>query len=250
MLKRTEGIVLKSAVFGEADLIVTYLTLDYGLLRAFARSPRKVKSRFGSSLEPLTYSRISFLGKEHANLPRLTQSDILRPFHVLRDDFKTLLHMTEVLELNLNFLPDHESHPDMFRLLLSALLKLEADRENPLYYLSYKIKFLEHAGYAPRLDACGRCGSRAGSRPHHYFFVTHGALMCPGCIEVRDTPIRVSESALKFYRSLFSWKFANLDRVKAPEALLSEISGVINSHIAYISGKAKTFNRKAYHKVY
>lgn len=243
MLKRTEGIVLKSMVFGEADLIVTYLTLDCGLLRVFAKSPRKVKSRFGSSLEPLTYSRISFFGKEHAGLPRLTQSDILRPFHVLREDFSSMMHMTEMLELNLNFLPDHEPHPDIFSLLLSALLKLEKDKENPLYCLSYKIKFLKQTGYSPRLDACGRCGSPAGiggvARPHHHFYVSHGAIMCPGCIENRDTPIRVSGSALKFYRGLSSWKMANLDRVKAPEGLLAEIVALINSHIAYIRGSAK-----------
>jgi len=63
MLKRTEGIVLKTNPFGEADLIVTCLSKDYGILKTFAKSPRKIKSRFGSSLEPLTHSKISFWGK-------------------------------------------------------------------------------------------------------------------------------------------------------------------------------------------
>jgi DNA repair protein RecO (recombination protein O) len=47
MLHRTEGIVLKTTPFGEADLIVTYLTRDCGILKTFAKSPRKIKSRFG-----------------------------------------------------------------------------------------------------------------------------------------------------------------------------------------------------------
>ena len=80
MLQRTEGIVLRTFPFGEADLIVTYLTPDFGLIKLFAKSPRKFKSRFGSSLEPLTHSKISFWGKEDAPLPKLTQSDIMQPF--------------------------------------------------------------------------------------------------------------------------------------------------------------------------
>ena len=79
MLHRTEGIVLKGAPYGEADLIVAFLTLDFGLMSAFAKSPRKTKSRFGSSLEPLTHSKIAFWGKEDSKLPRLTQADIIEP---------------------------------------------------------------------------------------------------------------------------------------------------------------------------
>jgi len=60
MLQKTEGLVLKTSLFGEADLIVTYLTKDCGILKTFAKSPRKIKSKFGSSLEPLTYSKIAF----------------------------------------------------------------------------------------------------------------------------------------------------------------------------------------------
>ena len=47
MLQRTEGIVLRTTPYGEADLIVTYLTKDHGIIKVFAKSPRKIKSRFG-----------------------------------------------------------------------------------------------------------------------------------------------------------------------------------------------------------
>ena len=81
MQTRTEGIVLKSMAYGEADVIVTYLTADLGIRKGFAKSARKIKSRFGGSLEPFTHSRITLLGKEDASLPRLTQSDITGQHH-------------------------------------------------------------------------------------------------------------------------------------------------------------------------
>ena len=101
MLQRTEGVVLRNIVFGEADLIVTYLTPDFGLLKLFAKSPRKIKSRFGSSLEPLTRTRISFWGKEDTALPRLTQSDIIHPFHLIRDTLNCFLKVLEIIELTI-----------------------------------------------------------------------------------------------------------------------------------------------------
>lgn len=240
MLKRTEGIVLRSSLFGEADLIVTYLTRDYGLLKVFAKSPRKIKSRFGSSLEPLTYSRISFIGKEDANLPRLTQSDIIKAFHPLRDELKCFLCVSEILELSLRFLPEKEPNFKAFKLLLDTLLRLESDCSNKLYYLYYKIRFLEITGYSPRFDACGRCGVNGNG--HHHFYVSHGSIMCERCIDDREDSIRMTDGTLKFYKSLLKWSLSNINRVRAPEFFLSEVNNIVNSHIAYILGSPRSFS--------
>lgn len=99
MQTRTEGIVLRTQKYGEADLIVTYLTSDRGIVRAFAKSPRKTKSRFGSSLEPLTHARISLWGKEQSSMPRLTQSDIINSFYRIRDDYDDFVSVSRLIEI-------------------------------------------------------------------------------------------------------------------------------------------------------
>ncbi len=262
MLKKTEGIVLKSSIFGEADLIVTYLTSDHGLLKVFAKSPRKMKSRFGSSLEPLVYSKISFIGKEDANLPRLTQSDIIMPFHTLRENFKSFLSVSEILGLNLNFVPDREPNFNIFKLLLNILLKLESNSASKLYYLYYKMKFLEITGYLPSLDTCGRCGimirhvdmkmqrhrntknyeslrQYATAYPSHYnFYIAHGSIICEKCINNSNGSVKLSGSALRFYKSLLKWHISTINRVSAPEYFIYEITNVIDSHIQHINGEA------------
>ena len=234
MLSRTEGIVLKSTVYGEADLIVTYLTGDFGLVKVFAKSPRKTKSRFGSSLEPLTYSTISFLGKEDAGLPRLTQSDIITSFHQLREDYTCFVRLAEILELMIHFVPEREPNGNMFGLLLQMLSKLRPGDPNALYFLFYKIRFLGIAGYLPRLEACGRCGNRTLERMEGRFYISHGSLICDSCKDESTDAITLSRSALKFYDSIIQWQFANIDRVKAPVALISELEDLIDSHIGYI----------------
>lgn len=255
MLKRTEGIVLKTTVFGEADLIVTYLTRDYGLLKVFAKSPRKTKSRFGSSLEPLTYSKISFFGKDNANLPKLTQSDIIRPFHSLRDNFKCFLNISEMLELGLIFLPEREPNHDALKLLLNFLVKLESDCGNRLYYLHYKMKFLEITGFSPKLDACGRCGGKLRTvatpgtvKAGHRFYMAHGSIICDTCVEAGEEAIKVSDGAVRFYRSFSRWDLSNISRLKAPESLLTEITGLMDSHIRYVHGLRKSPFKKAFER--
>lgn len=234
MLTRTEGIVLKTTVFGEADLIVTYLSSDHGMLKAFAKSPRKIKSRFGSSLEPLTHSRIALLGREDAQLPRLTQSDILRPFQALREDYATLVRIMQLVELNLRFLPEREPNADAFRLLIQMLGKLEEGGSRDLYHLYYKFRFLQIAGYLPGLEICGRCGSVSGDRVVHHFYLAHGSILCEHCARAGEEKRPVSAGALRFFQGMQKWRFATIDRVTVPEPLIGEIERLLDAHITYV----------------
>ncbi|MGD0219198.1 MAG: DNA repair protein RecO, partial [Acidimicrobiales bacterium] len=52
---RDSGVVLRTIRLGEADRIVTILTPRHGKVRAVAKGVRKVKSRIGARLEPLTH---------------------------------------------------------------------------------------------------------------------------------------------------------------------------------------------------
>ena len=51
-LYRDEGVVLRTIKLGEADRIVTILTLGNGKIRAVAKGIRKTTSKFGARLEP------------------------------------------------------------------------------------------------------------------------------------------------------------------------------------------------------
>jgi DNA repair protein RecO (recombination protein O) len=238
VLSRSEGIVLKSSVYGEADLIVTYLTGDQGIIKVFAKSPRKTKSRFGSSLEPLTHAKISWFGKEDAGLPRLTQSDIITPYHVLREDYRSFVSLCGIFELITRFLPERDPSPETFSLLRNLLSAIRPGEENNLYYLYFKVGFLSLAGYLPKLDACGLCSRKSGDdKAAASFYVSHGALMCEACAADRSDAISVSPAALRFYLSFIKWRFENISRVKAPAPLVSEMNELIDAHIRYIASR-------------
>lgn len=230
MLRRTEGIVLKSAPLGEADLIVTFLTRDFGIVRTFAKSPRKIKSRFGSSLEPLTFSRISFWGKEDAALPRLTQCDILHSFQSVRGALTPFLKASEIVELTLNFIPEREASKNICSLLLDVLHTLESRPDPDLTTLYYKVKLLESSGYLPRLNGCGRCGKKG-----EHFFLAHGTVLCEDCSRAEERRLRVSPATVRFYETLLGWDLSKISRIRPSEGLYSDLSRLIDVHVRYVS---------------
>jgi len=231
MLKRTEGIVLRTIPFGEADLIVTYLTPDFGIIKLFAKSPRKIKSRFGSSLEPLTHSRIAFWGKEDTALPRLTQSDILHPFQSIRDSLDCFLKVIQLIELTLSFMPERDANRKVYSLLFDTLIEIEATGfavKNLLAH-HFRIKLLDLVGFAPKLDACGRCGSKGDT-----FYISQGSLLCVVCARGMDSPIRLSPAVRRLYSDLLTWDTTKIQRIKPSDGLISELSGILTMHITYV----------------
>ncbi len=246
MLYRTEGIVLKTFPLGEADLIVTYLTPDLGLIKLFAKSPRKIKSRFGSSLEPLTHSRIGFWGKEDTNLPRLIQSDIIHSFQSLRNTLSCFVLISEILELTINFVPERDINKNIYFLLLNILHSIENSYSNSSKFKTdkfrvnegnllinyYKIKLLKFAGFAPKLDVCGKCGAKGNS-----FYISHGTILCEVCSNKTESSIKISPAILKLYNDLIRWEPSKINRLKPSNMLLSELQNIINIHIQYILSK-------------
>jgi DNA repair protein RecO (recombination protein O) len=231
MLTRTEGIVLRTFPYGEADLLVTYLTRDLGVKKAFARSPRKVGSRFGGSLEPFTHATISLLGREDAPLPRLTQSDIIRSYQELREDYRTLLGLSGMAELTLNFLHEGARSPGAFQLLVHAL-GMMASGSGTMGPLVYQVRFLRLMGYAPRLTACARCGGRG-----RLFHRSQGAVVCGGCARSmglrEEEGLDLSEGSRRLYHTLGTWELEKTARVNAPGGLVSELALVLNSHVEH-----------------
>ncbi len=256
MLTRTEGIVLKTIPYGEADLIVSYLTPDFGLLKTFAKSPRKIKSRFGSSLEPLTYSKISFWGREHASLPRLTQSDIIHSFYLLRERMDYFFKVLEIVEITVNFIQEMDANKKIFLLFLDTLKLIEEDYKNIKNYSNkengfktsdidllvnnYKVKFLKLSGFAPKIDSCGRCGGSSSN-----FYISQGSVLCEACVKESSvlasdglpSVIRLSLPVMKFYNTLMIWDTSKITRIKPSKNLLEELSNILNLHIKYIISK-------------
>jgi DNA repair protein RecO (recombination protein O) len=233
VLTTTEGIVLKTHPHTEADLIVTYLTLDRGIITAFAKSPRKTKSRFGSSLEPLTHARISLYGKEQS-MPRITQSDILRPYQTIRERFHDFAHISRLAEILISLTPEGVPNRKLFSFILNMLNFMESSgpRVKSALYIVSQIRLLVLLGYAPRLKGCGKCSARSG-----YFYPDSGTILCKKCSMTEKHSIRITDRAIHFYSHCIDWPIKATVRLRPARETISELSMLLEAHLTHLLNK-------------
>lgn len=156
--RETEAIVLRSFPLGEADRIVSLFTRSYGRLKGVAKNARNPKSRFGSTLEALSYLRIWFHENETRDLVRLRQCELIESFLEVQQDYRSGLGLALLAEIMETIWPEREASDSAFRLLLltARAIKQTRDPDFPLeYFCLWSVRL---AGWLPELDRCVRCG--------------------------------------------------------------------------------------------
>jgi DNA repair protein RecO (recombination protein O) len=237
MLTGTEGIVLKTQKYGDADLIVSYLTSDRGIINAFAKSPRKTRSRFGSSLEPLTHAKISLWGKEQS-LPRITQADIINSFRQIRDNFQDFINASKLVEMLISLIPEGIPNKRLFAFFLNILnfIQSSGQETKDALHLIAQIRLLAAIGYAPRLKDCGKCGTRSLD-----FYPDSGTTLCGKCASLPLTKgkpfIRINNKVIHFYTHSIEWPINISNRLKPNPETLTELSGLLDKHLTYLLSK-------------
>jgi DNA repair protein RecO (recombination protein O) len=151
----SESLVIRSFPFGEADLIVSYLTRDQGKLRGVAKRARRPKSSFGAGLERLSHVRMVYYQKENRELTTLDSCELIRsPFSLLAN-YETGIALDYMAELTEELLPQGETSEKHFRLLLSVLDFLHASKGDAtavwpatIYFALWAVRL---AGFLPGL---------------------------------------------------------------------------------------------------
>lgn len=181
-LKETEAIVLHTVRLGEADKIAVLLTRDGGVLRGTARGARKLKSRFGASLEPFTHIRLSYFEKETRELVSIGSTEIVRSYFSLLAD-ETVFTLLEYLGgLLLEFSPPSEPNEKLFRMTAACLEGLaRAPARGQAFATYFEIWTLKLSGFLPELKRCGRCGRALAEASGRVFVGPAGSLLCQAC---------------------------------------------------------------------
>ena len=160
--RETEAIILKTFPLGEADRLVSFLGRTSGRMRGVAAGARRLKNRYGSTLELLSHVQIWFIERETRDLVRIQQAELLESFHKAQSDYSLGTGLALISEVSELVLPEHETNEAMFRLILLTAREIER-RSNSALPLSYFAFWtVRLAGWLPRFDACASCGKPFG----------------------------------------------------------------------------------------
>ena len=176
---KTEAVVLRSIRFGEADRVLHLYSADRGRLGAIAKGARRLRSRLGGRLEPLTRVQL-VLHEGRGELCTVSAADTVHPHPSLRERRPALERATQACDAVLRLLDSGEANRPAYNLLCNelALLDEEPEAASRAQALAFRAKLLLAAGFAPELAACASCGEREhlGS-----FSPSAGGVVCSGC---------------------------------------------------------------------
>jgi DNA repair protein RecO (recombination protein O) len=178
--RETEAIILKTFPLGEADRLVSFLGRTSGKLRGVAAGARRLKNRFGSTLEVLSHVKIWYVERETRELVRIQQCELLESFHKAQSDYRLSTGLAVISEISELVLPEHEVAEPMFRLILLTAQEIErtSEWEVPLTYFAFWAVRL--GGWLPLFERCANCGTPFGAQVAHHAPWTAG-LLCEKC---------------------------------------------------------------------
>lgn len=156
MIVSTEAICLHSRKYGESSKIATLFSKDEGLVKVIAKGARKTKSKFGSSLDPLTYCNISYYKKPNRDLQLLSKAEIHIPLRKIHYSMDSLLAGLLILESISQSQRDNDINPELFGLLADALIYLNKSEKNPFsIFVAFQLNLAAILGFGIDMSSVG-----------------------------------------------------------------------------------------------
>lgn len=158
-LVETESLIIKSYNLAEADKIVVLLTRDHGVVRGVARGAKRLKSRFGSGLEPFSIVRAEYFEKETSELVSIQKIDLVRSSFTAASNPEFLQKFSYLGDLLITFSPPHDPNEKLYR-MAKACIETVSDDIDALGSTGvyFELWLMRLSGFMPDWRDCDRCG--------------------------------------------------------------------------------------------
>ena len=231
---RCEGLTLRKASIGEADLVITVFTAERGKVRAVGKGARRSSSKLVGHLEPLTLSRMSMAhGRE---LDIVSQAEVVDGFSPVKADLPTMTRGLYLAELLDGFGPEDSPSPRLFRLAVDVLRELPKAGEPEMPLRFFEFHLLRLTGMLPELYQCVEC-RREVEPDAHRFSINLGGVLCSACTPVEAWVRPLSLRAMKVLRLMHRGNLAEVGALRVSPGLTAELKAVLSNTVRYWLGK-------------
>jgi DNA repair protein RecO (recombination protein O) len=188
--RETEAIILKVFPLGEADRLVSFLGRVTGRMRGVAAGARRIKNRYGSTLQILSHVQVWYIEKETRDLVRIQQCELLESLNKSQSEYGLSTGLAAVSEIVELVLPEHEVSEPMFRLVLLTAREIERRADWTLSLSYFAFWTVRLAGLLPLFDRCATCGKAFGTKAAFHATWTAG-LQCEDCKRQGMRPLHI-----------------------------------------------------------
>ena len=184
----SDGLIIKERAVGESDKLLTVLTADKGKILICAKGVRSLKSKNASLCHAFTYANFEYYEKN--GMYWLASGEVKEHFLGLGSPLEALALAAYVADVADELSGENFSDTTLLRLLLNTLYAIENSlRPYPLIKGAFEFFAAAHAGFAPDLSACEKCGKGIEDTDKMVLDVMNGALLCSECIADKKLPL-------------------------------------------------------------
>ncbi len=230
-LIETEALILKNYSLAEADKIVLFLTRTHGLVRGVAKGAKRLKSRFGSGLEPFSVINLEYFQKEERELVSVRQIELKNSLFEKASNVENLKTFSYLADLLSEFAPPNEPNELLYRMTVACLETAE-EKNLAKLRLYFEIWLLKLAGYLPVWNNCDDC-KRQFSPDENAFLVVSFHLCCINCQKNRSNNLVAFQqrAIIRQVLSISPSDFFDLTQNNDDILQMSKITKRIISHV-------------------
>lgn len=228
------AVILKRTPYGEADLIVTFFSREYGKLSGMARHAKRSRKRFGNVLASVALVRLEVTASPGREMVRLDRGEPITVFEGAAKDPLRLGLAGHALELVDGLQAPLDPSPELFDLLLWLLDRLDRGQRVEEAAFIFELRLLRLTGFAPNLAVCPHCGRPLSDLPRPSLSPSQGGLVCS---EAGSEALPVSAGTLKVMDRALSLDLDKIDRLRATPRVLAEAEPFLGRYAVYILGR-------------
>lgn len=186
MRRKTKGLVIKEQTIGESDRLVTLLTADFGMVKAFVRRAKQIKSRLNSATTLFAYCDFSLYKSKDAFV--VDDAVPIEVFFGLRQDIDRLTLAQYFAQLAYEMSAEEQPEEELLRLILNSLhLLCKGEKSLSQIKAVFEFRALCIGGYMPSVLACDNCGTYETDLM--YFDTSEGKIYCENCPKTGLAPL-------------------------------------------------------------
>ncbi|MGN0448425.1 MAG: DNA repair protein RecO [Acutalibacteraceae bacterium] len=239
MTMKTDGIVIREQNTGDQDRLITILTREKGVIKAFANGVRNPKSKNVSTTGLFSYCDFS-IEKTKRDVYIVKEATAKNMFFSLRQDVVVLSLAQYFLQLASELSPQEEPAREFLSLILNALHLLSQNQKNPLLIKAVlELRLLSLAGFMPNIVACNECGTFESEEM--YFDSLTGEIFCQSCAPPSKKLCKVKLGVIRAVRHICLQENSKIFSFNLPDSQLLSLSELSESYLKNVTGhKYKT----------
>lgn len=230
---QTDGLIIKQQNIGEQDKLVTVLTRELGVVRAFVRGGKNIKNSKSSPTSLLCYSSLCLYKSKDKYI--IDDASVKEMFFSLRFDVERVALAQYFCELAMYICPSEQKADTQLSLILNALFLLSTKKRSPdLLKACVELRLASLAGFMPDLIMCRECGEY--ETPSMYFLLDKGTIECENCFTKNPSPssVQVDSGIIKAMRHIVFSEDKKVFAFSLSEEALAKLNYISETYICRV----------------